>query len=100
VTLTRFYILHFILPFVLLFLVGIHIAILHAVGGSSTPTGTKRGEVQIPFHPYYSSKDLLAFIIFLIPFTYIIFFKPNLFSEPDNFIKANPLVTPNHIVPE
>ncbi|WP_236869902.1 cytochrome b [Candidatus Bandiella numerosa] len=100
-TLNRFFALHFLLPFVILGLLIIHIIALH-VHGSNNPTGLeiKSKKDSIPFHPYYTVKDFFGFGIFFIIYFYFVFFKPNLLGHPDNYIDANPLVTPAHIVPE
>jgi len=100
-TLNRFFALHFLLPFVILGLVIIHVIALH-VHGSNNPTGVeiKSKKDSIPFHPYYTVKDFFGFGIFFIIYFYFVFFKPNLLGHPDNYIDANPLVTPAHIVPE
>ncbi len=97
-TLTRFYSLHYLLPFTIIALIGTHIALLHQVG-SSNPLGTKT-ENQIPFYPAFIYKDLFAASVSLWIYFYIVFFYPNLLGHPDNFIPADPLVTPAHIVPE
>ncbi len=99
-TLNRFYSLHFLLPFVIVALVVMHVWSLHT-HGSNNPTGVDLKEKDmIPFHPYYTIKDFFGFGIYLIIFAYFIFYKPNLLGHPDNYIPANPLVTPAHIVPE
>ena len=100
-TLNRFFALHFLLPFVILGLVIIHVVALH-VYGSNNPTGIeiKSKKDSIPFHPYYTVKDFFGFGIFFMIYFYFVFFKPNLLGHPDNYIEANPLVTPAHIVPE
>ena len=100
-TLNRFFALHFLLPFVILGLLIIHVIALH-VHGSNNPTGVeiKSKKDSIPFHPYYTVKDFFGFGIFFIIYFYFVFFKPNLLGHPDNYIDANPLVTPAHIVPE
>jgi ubiquinol-cytochrome c reductase cytochrome b subunit len=100
-TLNRFFALHFLLPFVIVGLVIIHVIALH-VHGSNNPTGVeiKSKKDSIPFHPYYTVKDFFGFGIFFIIYFYFVFFKPNLLGHPDNYIDANPLVTPAHIVPE
>ena len=100
-TLNRFYALHYLLPFVILALVGLHLWALH-VHKSNNPLGIdiKSPSDTIPFHPYYTAKDTFGLGIFMIVFLFFTFFAPNFFSEPDNYIKANPLVTPSHIVPE
>lgn len=100
-TLNRFFSLHYLLPFVIAAVVALHIWALH-VPGNGNPTGvemkTKRDTV--PFHPYSTMKDLFAISVFLIPFAWFVFFAPDILSHPDNFIRANPQVTPPHIVPE
>ena len=100
-TLNRFFAFHYLLPFVLFALVFIHLWALH-VHRSSNPLGidAKAPEDSIPFHPYYTMKDLFGMGVFMIVFMGFVFYAPNFFGEPDNYIKANPLVTPPHIVPE
>lgn len=98
-TLNRFFSLHFILPFIILILTIIHLYFLH-ITGSSNPLGLNRNINKIPFHLYFSYKDLLGFIIFLIILTIIILQYPYIFRDPDNFTPANPIITPIHIQPE
>jgi quinol-cytochrome oxidoreductase complex cytochrome b subunit len=100
-TLNRFFSLHYLLPFVLVGVVVLHLAALHRFG-SGNPLGidTKGPQDSIPFHPYYTAKDSFGLGVFLVIFAAVVFFAPNLFGEPDNYIPANPLVTPPHIVPE
>ncbi|PWC83039.1 cytochrome B [Azospirillum sp. TSH100] len=100
-TLNRFFALHFLLPFVLLGLVILHTAALH-VCGSNNPLGidAKGPQDTVPFNPYVTVKDGFAVVIFLIIFAVFVFFMPNYMGHPDNYIPANPLVTPAHIVPE
>ncbi|MFQ5775481.1 MAG: cytochrome bc complex cytochrome b subunit [Kiloniellaceae bacterium] len=100
-TLNRFYALHYLLPFVLVGVVVIHIWALH-VFGSNNPLGidTKGPQDTIPFHPYYTVKDLYGMGVYLVAFAAVVFFAPNMLGEPDNYIPANPLSTPPHIVPE
>lgn len=99
-TLNRFFSLHYLLPFILLALVLLHIWALHT-HGSNNPTGVQpKKEDMIPFHPYYTVKDFFGFGVYFLIFAYFIFYKPNLLGHPDNYIPANPLVTPAHIVPE
>lgn len=100
-TLNRFFALHYLLPFVILGLVVLHIWALHH-HGSSNPTGVevKTPKDVIPFHPYYTIKDCFGFGVFFIIFAALIFFAPNYLGHPDNYIPANPMVTPPHIVPE
>ncbi|MBP2299336.1 cytochrome b [Azospirillum picis] len=100
-TLNRFFALHFLLPFVLLGLVILHTAALH-VCGSNNPLGidAKGPQDTVPFNPYVTIKDGFAVVIFLIIYAIFVFFMPNYMGHPDNYIPANPLVTPAHIVPE
>ncbi len=100
-TLNRFYALHFLLPFVLVGIVVIHIWALHQ-HGSNNPTGVdvKTKKDTVPFNPFYTIKDLFGIGVFLFIFSYIVFFAPNMLGDPDNYIPANPMVTPSHIVPE
>ncbi|MDC0033222.1 cytochrome b N-terminal domain-containing protein [Alphaproteobacteria bacterium] len=100
-TLNRFFSLHYLMPFVLVGIVVFHIIALHQ-HGSSNPVGidTKGPQDQLPFHPYYTYKDLFGLGVFLVLFCFFVFFAPNFFGEPDNYIEANPLQTPPHIVPE
>lgn len=101
-TLNRFFALHYLMPFVIVGLVAIHLIALHKFG-SSNPTGLevkdKRKET-IPFHPYYTVKDFFGIGVFLIIFCYFVFNVPNYLGHPDNYTPANPMVTPAHIVPE
>lgn len=98
-TLTRFFTLHFILPFTILALVIVHLLFLHNTG-SRNPLGIKSNSIKTPFHHHYSTKDTIGFIILLVVLSAIAFFYPNLLTDPENFIPANPLVTPTHIKPE
>jgi len=100
-TLNRFFSLHYLLPFLIVAVVMLHMVALHRFG-SSNPLGidVKGPQDSIPFHPYYTAKDSFGLGVFLILFAGVVFFAPNLFGEPDNYIPANPLVTPPHIVPE
>ncbi|MBB3267550.1 ubiquinol-cytochrome c reductase cytochrome b subunit [Azospirillum sp. OGB3] len=100
-TLNRFFALHFLLPFVLLGLVILHTAALH-VSGSNNPLGidAKGPQDTVPFNPYVTVKDGFAVVVFLIFYAAFVFFAPNYLGHPDNYIPANPLVTPAHIVPE
>jgi len=100
-TLNRFFALHFLLPFVLLGLVILHTAALH-VCGSNNPLGIepKGPQDTVPFNPYVTVKDGFAVVVFFIVFAAFVFFMPNYMGHPDNYIPANPLVTPAHIVPE
>lgn len=100
-TLNRFYALHFLLPFVIFAVVALHVVAVH-VTGSSNPTGIEVQSTRdtVSFHPYFTAKDSVGLVAFLFIFAAFVFFAPNFFGEPDNYIKANPLQTPPHIVPE
>nr|AAV41857.1 cytochrome b [Formica candida]AAV41859.1 cytochrome b [Formica candida]AAV41861.1 cytochrome b [Formica candida]AAV41871.1 cytochrome b [Formica candida] len=98
-TLNRFYSIHFILPFIIMMMVMLHLFFLHTTG-SSNPLGINSNLYKIPFHIYFSIKDMLGFMIFLFFFWFINLEYPYMFSDPDNFIPANPMVTPIHIQPE
>ena len=100
-TLNRFFSLHYLLPFVIAGVVGLHIWALH-VPGNNNPLGidVKGPQDTVPFHPYYTVKDAFYLSLFVIVFAAIVFFIPDLFSNPDNSTPANPLVTPTDIVPE
>jgi ubiquinol-cytochrome c reductase cytochrome b subunit len=100
-TLNRFYALHYLLPFVIVGLVVLHLVALHRFG-SNNPIGieAKGPQDTIPFHPYYTVKDFFGLCVFFLIFAGFVFFAPNYMGHPDNYIPANPLVTPAHIVPE
>ncbi len=100
-TLHRFYALHYLFPFVIVAVVGLHLIALHRFG-SNNPLGIESKEPQdtIPFHPYYTVKDLFGLAIFLIVYAWFVFYNPNFLLNPDNSIPANPALTPTHIVPE
>jgi ubiquinol-cytochrome c reductase cytochrome b/c1 subunit len=100
-TLNRFFSLHYLLPFVIFGLVILHVWALH-VAGQNNPTGLdiKQPSDSVPMHPYAITKDVFALFVFLIPFAYFVFFMPDWLGHADNYIEANPLVTPPHIVPE
>nr|YP_010555737.1 cytochrome b [Eupelmus anpingensis]UYR45766.1 cytochrome b [Eupelmus anpingensis] len=98
-TLNRFYSIHFILPFIVSFMVIIHLFFLHE-SGSSNPLGINSNFFKIPFHPYYSTKDLIGFIILISLLLLLCLLNPYLLSDPENFNKANPMITPIHIQPE
>nr|YP_010988054.1 cytochrome b [Harpegnathos venator]WON66587.1 cytochrome b [Harpegnathos venator] len=98
-TLNRFFSMHFIMPFLILLLVIIHLYFLHSLG-SSNPLGMNSDLSKIPFHYYYLIKDILGFNIIFIIFIIFIFQYPYSLSDPDNFTPANPMVTPTHIKPE
>uniref|UniRef100_UPI0030FE8635 cytochrome b n=1 Tax=Anarhynchus montanus TaxID=50398 RepID=UPI0030FE8635 len=98
-TLTRFFALHFLLPFMIAGLTLIHLTFLHE-SGSNNPLGIVSNCDKIPFHPYFSLKDMLGFILMFLPLMTLAMFSPNLLGDPENFTPANPLVTPPHIKPE
>ncbi|MBV8060227.1 MAG: cytochrome b N-terminal domain-containing protein [Alphaproteobacteria bacterium] len=100
-TLNRFFALHYLLPFVIFTVAFLHVAALH-VCGSNNPLGVepKTEKDTIPFHPYYTSKDVFGLTVFLIFYALIVFYNPNYLGHPDNYIPANPMATPAHIVPE
>ncbi len=100
-TLNRFFSLHYLLPFMIAGVVGLHIWALH-VPGNNNPTGVdvKSKSDTVPFHPYYTVKDGFAIVLFFIPFAWFVFFAPEALGHADNYVKANPLATPAHIVPE
>ena len=100
-TLNRFFSLHYLLPFIIAAVVVLHIWALH-VPGNNNPIGVevKSNRDTVPFHPFYTMKDLFAVVVFCIPFAWFAFFAPDIFGHSDNYIMANPLVTPPHIVPE
>ncbi len=100
-TLTRFFALHFLMPFVILGVVFLHIAALH-ISGSNNPLGIepKSDKDTVPFSPYYTVKDLFGLCVFLIVYAAFVFYMPNYMGHPDNYTPANPMVTPPHIVPE
>jgi ubiquinol-cytochrome c reductase cytochrome b/c1 subunit len=100
-TLNRFFSLHYLLPFVITGVVFLHVAALH-VTGSNNPLGIepKGPQDTLPFHPYYTIKDSVGMVAYFAVFAFLVFFVPNYLGHPDNYIPANPLVTPAHIVPE
>ena len=100
-TLARFFSLHYLLPFVIVGVVVLHVLALHQFG-SNNPLGIDRKSEKdsIPFHPYYTVKDLFGLGVFLLIFAIFVFYFPNMLGHPDNYIEANPLSTPAHIVPE
>lgn len=98
-TLTRFFALHFLLPFVIAAIVLIHLLFLHQTG-SNNPLGLNKNTDKIPFHPYFTVKDIFGFALTIIALTLLTLKEPYLLRDPDNFTPANPLVTPVHIQPE
>ena len=97
--LTRFFAFHFILPFIIATLVLIHLLFLHETG-SNNPTGIPSNSDKIPFHPYYTIKDTLGFLVAILLLLILVLFSPDLLGDPDNYTPANPLNTPPHIKPE
>jgi len=98
-TLNRFFSLHYLLPFLIVGLVLIHLSLLHQVG-SSDPIIGDNSILRVAFYPYFYVKDLFGFLVFLLIFSYFVAFNPNILGHPDNYIEGNPMVTPAHIVPE
>lgn len=99
--LNRFFSLHYLMPFVIVGVVFLHVWALH-VTGSNNPLGldVKSSQDTLPFHPYYTIKDTFGMLVFMVAYTSFVFFMPNALGHPDNYIPANPLLTPAHIVPE
>nr|YP_009312333.1 cytochrome b [Garra poecilura]BAV71808.1 cytochrome b [Garra poecilura] len=98
-TLTRFFAFHFLLPFIITATTILHLLFLHETG-SNNPVGLNSNADKISFHPYYTYKDLLGFVILLAALVLLALFSPNLLGDPENFTPANPLITPPHIKPE
>nr|APC60866.1 cytochrome b [Diplomys labilis] len=98
-TLTRFFAFHFILPFIITAMVMIHLLFLHETG-SNNPSGLDSNSDKIPFHPYYTMKDILGIMIMFLMLLMLTLFSPDLLGDPDNYTPANPLNTPPHIKPE
>lgn len=98
-TLVRFFSFHFLFPFIIAAFTIIHLLFLHQTG-SNNPLGINRNSDKIPFHPYFSFKDIFGFVIILIFLIFLTLIAPYILGDPDNFIPANPLVTPPHIQPE
>ncbi|MTH98404.1 cytochrome b/b6 [Roseibium sp. RKSG952] len=100
-TLNRFFSLHYLLPFMIFGVVLLHVWAFHTTGNNN-PTGVqpKTKQDTLPFHPYYTIKDLFAIVVFMIFFSWFVFYLPNYLGHADNYIEANPLITPAHIVPE
>nr|YP_009747386.1 cytochrome b [Aphrodita australis]QII43117.1 cytochrome b [Aphrodita australis] len=98
-TLNRFFAIHFIIPFIMMAVSALHLLFLHS-SGSNNPLGLPSNSDKVPFHVYYSSKDLMGFLILLLSLTTISMFYPIILGDPENFLPANPLVTPIHIKPE
>nr|UHA55344.1 cytochrome b [Dimorphopteryx sp. 1 GYN-2021] len=98
-TLTRFFTFHFLIPFLILALTMIHLLFLHQTG-SNNPLGTNSNLDKMPFHPYFTYKDIIGFILMIFLLTLLVLISPNFLGDPDNFIPANSLITPPHIKPE
>ena len=98
-TLNRFFSLHYLLPFAIAGLALVHLVLLHQ-NGSTNPLGIESNVDKISFYPYFYVKDLLGFVTLMALFTFFVYFQPNTLGHPDNYIPANPMVTPAHIVPE
>jgi quinol-cytochrome oxidoreductase complex cytochrome b subunit len=98
-TLNRFFSLHYLMPFVIAGLTIVHLTLLHSVG-SNNPLGINKNVDSIPFYPYFYVKDLFSFLLLVALFSFFVFYYPNALGHADNYIPANPLVTPAHIVPE
>jgi ubiquinol-cytochrome c reductase cytochrome b subunit len=98
-TLNRFFSLHFLMPFVIAGMVIAHLALLHR-DGSNNPLGIDSSMDKIAFYPYYYVKDLFSVVVFVVFFSLFLFYYPNLLGHPDNYIPADPMSTPAHIVPE
>lgn len=98
-TLKRFFVFHFLSPFIMVVLVAIHIMYLHETG-SSNPLGVNRDREAVPFHPYYTLKDLVGVIVILLFFGLSVFLYPDVFMAPENFEPANPMMTPAQVKPE
>nr|AVJ52607.1 cytochrome b [Brachyplatys subaeneus] len=98
-TLTRFFALHFMMPFIMMGMVIIHLLFLHQTG-SSNPLGLNSNYDKSPFHPFFSISDMMGMMVMMMMLTMLILMEPRMFSDPENFIPANPLITPVHIQPE
>lgn len=98
-TLNRFFSLHYLMPFLIAGMTLIHLALLHN-NGSNNPLGVNGAIDTVSFYPYFYVKDLFAFLILVSVFSFFVYFYPNALGHPDNYIPANPMVTPAHIVPE
>nr|BDH80294.1 cytochrome b [Moina macrocopa] len=98
-TLNRFFTFHFLIPFIIAGMVAVHLLFLHQTG-SNNPLGVKSDMDKIPFHPYFTIKDLFGFLVMIMSLMALTLLNPNLLGDPENFTPANPLVTPVHIQPE
>jgi ubiquinol-cytochrome c reductase cytochrome b subunit len=97
--LNRFFSLHYVFPFIVVAFVLLHLSFLH-ISGSSNPISINTTLCKIDFYPYFVLKDIFSFLVLFLIFSFLIFYYPNILNHPDNYIKANPLITPLHIVPE
>ncbi len=99
--LNRAFILHWLIAFIIVLVVVFHVIALHMTG-SNNPTGVEPKDTRdtVSFHPYVTMKDMYAFLVFLLVFMAFLLYMPNILGHPDNYIEANPMVTPAHIVPE
>jgi len=98
-TLNRFFSLHYLLPFVIAGVAGLHLVLLHQ-HGSNNPLGIDSATYKISFYPYFYVKDMFSFLCFILFFSIFVYFYPNFLGHPDNYIQADPLKTPAHVVPE
>lgn len=98
-TLNRFFSFHYLFPFLIAGMIIIHLALLHE-NGSNNPLGVVSKTDNIGFYPYFYVKDLFGFSVLSVIFAFFVFFYPNVLGHPDNYVQANPMVTPSHIVPE
>jgi ubiquinol-cytochrome c reductase cytochrome b subunit len=98
-TLNRFFSFHYVLPFLIVGIVFVHLSLLH-IDGSSNPLGVDSAVSKIYFFPYFYVKDLFGFVLLVASLRFFVFFYPNFLGHPDNYLPANPIVTPSHIVPE
>jgi ubiquinol-cytochrome c reductase cytochrome b subunit len=98
-TLNRFFSLHYLLPFLISGAVIVHIALVHQ-DGSNNPLGITSYSDKIAFFPYFVLKDTVSFIVFILFFSFFVYYSPNALGHPDNYIEGNAMVTPAHIVPE
>lgn len=99
-TLNRFFALHYLLPFILVALVLMHVIALHDTAGSSNPLGISGNYDRISFAPYFLFKDLVTIFIFILVLSVFVFFMPNYLGDAENYVEANPMATPAAIVPE
>jgi len=98
-TLNRFFSLHYLLPFIIAAVAGLHLVLLHQ-HGSNNPLGIDSSSYKISFYPYFYVKDLFSFLCFILFFSVFVYYYPNVLGHPDNYIQADPLKTPPHVVPE